>query len=209
MSLKHLIKQLESATVEIAAGMDEKWETMSKSARKAYIEKHPKSKFAKMLNSPVKKSTTKSEKPASGPKQRGPKFIKDVKRKTEKPAEGPKQRGKKPVAEEKPKTQKTKTKTKTSKPVNKKSSNRKGRPASISPKEKIKRKQAKIKDLQSRLQVLAAEKSWRNVARSYSKRDTTKERLAERIKKIGELTKGIQVRIKNMEKRIKELQSSM
>lgn len=217
MSLKELARRAELATIEIAAGGDEWWAAKSKAARKEYIQKFPTSKYAKKMNAPFKKADGKTgtTKPASGPAQRGPKFIKDAKREKTKT---PVVKTTKPKAEEKP----TKTSKPSAKPEPKKSTKpaakpaaksknpaSRGRPSSVSPKQKIKLKMAKVKDLQARLHVLAAEKSWRSIARSYTKRDTTKERLAERIKKIGELTKNVQTRIKNYEKRIKELQASI
>jgi hypothetical protein len=216
MSLKDIKRRAELASLEIAAGGDEWWASQSKAERKAYIEKHPKSKYAKKMSVPIKKAEPKTgTKKPSGPAERGPKFIKDAKREKTKT---PVVKTTKPKVAEKPtKTSKPDVKPevkKTTKPATKPASKSKnpssrGRPPSVSPKQKIKMKMEKVKDLQARLTVLAAEKSWRSIARSYTKRDTTKERLAERIKKIGELTKNVQTRIKNYEKRIKELQASI
>jgi hypothetical protein len=219
--LANLIKQVELSSIEEAAGGDEWWAGLSKPQRKAYIVKHPKSKYAKKMSAPYageskgKSSGTKSEsKPSSDVKVRGPKALQTKKpvpsTPASKKAKEKVEEVKKPKAKEKevPKKPVKKETPKVSKPVKKsKSAPSRGRPSSMSPKEMLKHAQARLKSLNDRITLLNAEKSYRNVARGFTKRDSTKERINERIAKINEMLKATQAKIKAKTKRIQQLQS--
>jgi hypothetical protein len=87
MFLKNLVRHVELSSIEEAAGGDEWWASLPKAARKAYVAKHPKSKYAKKMSAPysgeAKGKSSKSEKPAatkksdksSSVKVRGPKAL--------------------------------------------------------------------------------------------------------------------------------------
>lgn len=217
MSLLNLIKKAELATLEIAAGDDEWWSSQTKQQQKDYIAKHPRSKYAKNSSSSSKPAKPSSSSSESKPKLRGPAAFKSssekapTKRvvKTEdkprldinerlgrrtKDTTEPKARGNKRLLDKKPAAKKP-------------SGSTRGRKSTISDKDKIKHAILRIKNLESRLTVLAAEKAYRNAARAFTKRDATKARLADRVKKISDLTKAIQIRIKNYQKRISALKT--